>query len=128
MKWQTFKVAIKKAYLLSCMEALQQSILYYFIPGTYRREWINKDIKTEETICITRLSHSSSLYRLTKKVVETSYIEDKLMTITKLDAFYAGYNKSAKVLIPTTWEDFLLFYPEENLLIIANLEYKKVDL
>jgi hypothetical protein len=128
MKWTSLKLAIRKIYQLGAVEALQQAILFYFMPGAYRREWIDNDIKMEETIQITRLNNSASLYRITKKVMETYYIEDKLMNITKEETFYAAYSNAAKVLLPTGWDEILLFYPEDNLLIIENLEYKKLDL
>jgi hypothetical protein len=128
MKWRIFKTTIKKIYWCSSLEALQQSILFCFIPGTYQREWRDGAFNTEETIHISFLSGESSLYRVTKKVVETlGLLEDKTVSVKKEESFYATYNKSSKMLVPLNWDVFMAFYPEQRLLIVDNIEYKKIS-
>ncbi len=126
MKWQTFKTTIKRIYQTASMEALQQGILFYFMPGTYRRTWQEGTINIEETIYIKALCDNPSLYRITRTVVTSYHSEEKLVSQKAEDSFYAAYHKALKILVPQVWEAYIFFYPAQNLLIIDNAEYQKI--
>lgn len=125
MKWNKVMYRIKICWLSAFKNALQQSAITLSIAGIYQRKYIDGDIKIVERI-VRQISVIADLYKIVKITRKFNANNVKVVDKQKSDRWIATYDYSKRQLHELEGERRCSFLPENLLLLIKDLKYKKV--
>lgn len=105
---------------------LRQVKMLAFVPGTYEREYKDRELWIRERIVIHRISATAEMYRIRKVICKYASENKKTLYRPANEEWLAAFNSSSSQLYEVHGNRSCAFIPEEGLLLIGDLGYFKI--
>ena len=107
-------------------QGIRQTNMRMFVPGTYEREYKDRNLWISERIVIYRISAISEIYRIRKVICRYVLRNKQTLQRPQNEEWIASYNSSNSQLHEVHGNRSCAFIPEESLLLIGDIGYFKI--